>query len=83
MDLEQQSQLRRVRANIGSSVMAFLRERGVHGTFHAKDLHEYVGTGVAPASADRILRALRKDGLCDYEVVSRAGSFYRVAWLKE
>jgi DNA-binding PadR family transcriptional regulator len=79
---EQPRQLRRVRSNIGAAVMEFLQERGLHGTFHAKELHDHVGAGVAPASADRVLRSLRADGLVDYVVVNRAASSYRITGLR-
>jgi hypothetical protein len=74
----QRENLDRVTSAIGHLVLKFVHERGVNGTFHAQDLHEFVGDGVAPASADRILRHLRRDGFFDYEVVNRRASFYRV-----
>lgn len=78
---EQDRQIRRVLGKIGPKVLAFVRERGIGGTFHAKDLHDYVGTHVAPASADRILRMLRLTKEIDYEIINRRQSFYRVTAL--
>lgn len=75
---EQQENLERVISAIGITVLKFCRDRGVNGTFHARDLHEHVGDGVAPASADRILRHLRRLGWVDYEIINRRASFYRV-----
>jgi hypothetical protein len=75
--------LARVRAKIGDTVLAFLRARLAEGKpeFVMAELHAHVVTvyGVAPASPDRILRDLRAKGLCDYEVVNRRRSRYRVA----
>jgi hypothetical protein len=80
-DNEQARQIKRVIGKIGPKVLAFIQERGVHGTFHAKELHDYVGTHVAPASSDRILRELRLAGVIDYEVINRRQSFYRIVKL--
>lgn len=80
-DDEQSRQIERVAGKISPSIREFLHERGVNGTFHAHDLHRHVGGHVAPASADRILRMLRQAGECDYEVVNRSASFYRITRL--
>lgn len=73
----QAEHLHRVGAKIGVVVLSFCR---THETFHAAELRAYVvrETSVAPASPDRILRALRQVGLLDYEVLDRRASFYRV-----
>jgi hypothetical protein len=75
---EQDVELARVAGKIGQSVMTFLEQRRPGGTFHAKDLHEFVGPGVAPASADRILRLMRQNGAVNYEIVNRRASLYRI-----
>lgn len=74
----------RVRSAIGSAIEAWLRERGVGSTFHAGELRAHVAAVCgerAPASADRILRALRADGVVHYEVLSRRDSLYRLTWV--
>ena len=80
---EQDIELARVTSKIGLLVLTYLHLVRRHGgTFHAKDLHDFDGPGVAPASADRILRDLRKRGVIDYEVINRRASFYRVLELR-
>lgn len=62
---------------IGGAILEFCAE---NSEFHAEDLHRYVADqcgAVAPASADRVLRALRAKGLVDY-TVRRGESFYTV-----
>src|SRR3981189_1962764 len=73
----QDEELVRVGTKIGPTVLAFC---GLNEYFHAAQLRAYVvqETQVAPASPDRILRALRQKGLLDYEVLDRRASFYRV-----
>lgn len=78
---EQEQHLRRVAGKIGPAVMRFLRLHGVGATFHAADLHGYVGPSVAPASADRILREMRRQGSVDYLVENRRASLYRITEL--
>lgn len=80
---EQQRQLERVQGRIGPVILDWLRDCGVGETFRAEDLHSYVRSEVqaAPASADRILRALRRDGFCDYVVLDRRASLYRITAL--
>jgi hypothetical protein len=77
------SDLQRVSAAIGPTILTFLAERLEHhrGLFHAEQLRSYVAERcgpTSPASADRVLRSLRQDGKCAYEVVQRAASLYRV-----
>jgi hypothetical protein len=79
---EQEQHLRRVTGKIGPAVLRFLRLRGVGETFHAADLHGYVGPSVAPASADRILREMRRQGQVDYLVENRRASLYRITELR-
>lgn len=72
----------RVLSRIGAAVLAFCRarleQRG--GEFHADDLRRAITAAAlcAPASPDRILRALRQSGHLDYAVVDRRASLYRV-----
>ncbi len=73
--------IQRVRANIASLVSAFIAERlRTNPVFFISELYEYVSqnASVAPASSDRILRLLKREGAIDYEVISRAKSQYRV-----
>ena len=79
----QDEQITRVRNAIGDCVFAFCEKIGIDAQFHAEDLHHYVKNrhGGAPASADRILRLLRREGQLDYVVVDRADSLYRVTSL--
>lgn len=66
---------------IREAVLTFLRNRLKHQSprFHAQELRDYVaswGIDVAPASTDRILRLVRREGRADYKVVSRSQSLY-------
>ncbi|MBI5646665.1 MAG: hypothetical protein HY962_07010 [Ignavibacteriae bacterium] len=75
----------RVEAAIAETVTSFGRER-YFDTFHLSELAEYVRTRcgtVAPDSAGRILRALRKRGVVDYHVVSRAESLYCITRVED
>lgn len=77
---EQQENLERVASRIGRPILDFCRER-VGKRFYADELRRYVireAGIVAPASADRILRDLRKRRKLDYVVVSRRESLYEV-----
>lgn len=79
-------ELKRVSSRTEKAIIQFLRLRqgstGVRSAmFRAEDLHRFVSrqTGKnAPASADRVLRHLRQQGVVDYVVVNRAQSLYRV-----
>ena len=46
--------------------------------FHINELHDFVeeDVNIAPASPDRILRALRQEGKLDYDVIDRRNSYY-------
>ncbi len=73
-------ELARVSSRIGREVLAYCRE---HRSFHAEDLRQHVAAiGIAPGSADRILRDLRQRGAVRYSVVSRRESLYRVDWVE-
>ena len=80
---EQDDNLERVKSKIGKAIIAFITH--VYATrtdrrFHMNELATHVSTEThtAPASPDRILRELRRDGLVDYVVVSRKNSLYEV-----
>lgn len=77
---EQQENIERVKINIAPHVLAFVNAR-IGKEFRIVDLYQYVASQTkgytAPASADRILRALKKKGELDYEVISRSQSLYR------
>lgn len=70
--------LERVSSAIARHVIAFVNS---HGEWHVESLRQYVFDNVngyvAPASPDRILRALRQKGVIDYSVISRSQSLYR------
>jgi len=72
--------LTRVRHSVAASIVAFLERVGVGGRFHAEELREHVRAEhpTAPASADRVLRDLRRRGRIDYVLVSRSASLYEV-----
>lgn len=82
MDEEQPEHLARVKHKIGILVLAFLDDRVRSGRpeFVISELHEWIRerAAVAPASPDRILRALRAEGRCHYDVIDRRASRYRV-----
>lgn len=84
---EQAANLDRVNQNIGGIVAAFCRERLRTGAaeFHMADLTKYVNarSTIAPDSAGRILRDLRRRRVLSYEVVSRAQSLYRIKGVNE
>lgn len=76
----QDRELTRVTSRIGTAIHAFCTAR-VGKTFTAAELREHVATAcgtTAPASADRVLRQLRKQGVVAYRVVNRSASTYLV-----
>lgn len=79
---EQQAKLARVSGNIARIVADFCRGRLDEGRaeFHMEDLTEFVRarSTIAPDSAGRILRDLRRNKVIDYTVVNRAQSLYKV-----
>jgi hypothetical protein len=79
MPTAQQQQLERVRDRIADAILAFAL--AWPGEWHMDDLRRFVERHVgrvAPASPDRILRALRAEQRLNYRVVSRPQSLY--AW---
>lgn len=82
---EQAAQLYRVAANLAEIVMDFLWLKGTGSTFHMADLQSFVAERCksAPASPDRILRDLRQRQRCDYKIVDRRGSKYKITRLGE
>ncbi len=78
----QRENLERVSAQIEGYILEFAAAvplRG-HCQFHVEELRQYVAdrVKVAPASADRILRALRQQGRLNYRVVNRRASLYEL-----
>lgn len=80
MHEQQEIEFKRVRARIGDAILRFIRGRLASGKpqFTADELRAHVAQvhPSAPASADRILRALRQDGECAYTVINRRASLY-------
>ena len=77
---EQERELARVeRRGVALAVLNFCRLH-TGETFSGADLAAYVlaRCGGSPSSADRVLRALRAEGVIDVELVSRSASLYRV-----
>lgn len=78
----QRANLARVSGNIAGIVRDFCRERLDEGRaqFHMQDLTAYVNarSTIAPDSAGRVLRDLRRHKVIDYTVVNRAQSLYKV-----
>jgi len=79
---EQEQQLARVTGALGRAILSFARSRWntKQVEFHADELREWVAVRcpAAPASADRVLRGLRRSGLLSYEIVNRRASLYRL-----
>ena len=64
---------------IATAVIEFVNDHQ-WSEFTASDLRRFVlgrVDGSAPGSADRIMRQLRKDGIINYELISRPKSLYR------
>lgn len=77
---EQERQVERVRGKIAQDVLEFLEGRGIGGLFSSGELGAFVAArcSCAPASADRILRLLRRSGLVAYSVHNRSQGLYRI-----
>lgn len=76
---EQASHLTRVSTALAPRIVAWALER-VGKTFHADELREAVGG--APASADRVLRDLRRRKVIGYVVTDRARSEYELLFVR-
>ncbi|MEI8352410.1 MAG: hypothetical protein WCG36_08875 [bacterium] len=76
---EQSRQLARVEGRIAEWVISFCMEH-VGREFYASELAGFVceQSGGSPESGMRVLRALRRTGQVDVELVSRSASLYRV-----
>lgn len=83
---EQEQQLARVTGALGRAILSFARSRWntKQVEFHADELREWVAVRcpAAPASADRVLRGLRRSGLLSYEIVNRRASLYRLTFVR-
>jgi hypothetical protein len=81
---EQTENLTRVKSRIAGAVVEFCRSR-LRSKFTMTELVAFVvaAVGGAPDSPSRILRELRREGVVDYEVVSRAQSVYFVGAVRE
>jgi len=79
LDFDQTAHLTRVTSKTSVAIAEFFAKLDVGATFHAQELRDYVAAQVlvAPASPDRVMRKLRKDGEINYELVDRKGSLYR------
>ena len=83
---EQNENLNRVSRRIAPAIIQFheAKKTGNSPLFLADDLREFVinkvGSYLAPASPDRVLRDLRKRGRLDYRVISRSESKCEFVW---
>jgi hypothetical protein len=80
---EQGENLERVNARIGAAIVLFYHRQLGAGEreFHVEELRRFVLQTVgiiAPASPDRIMRFLRREGLIYYTVINRRKSLYRI-----
>jgi hypothetical protein len=80
---EQDENLDRVAARIGSAIVLFYHRQLEAGQreFHVEELRRFVLAEVgiiAPASPDRIMRFLRRKKLIHYTVINRRKSLYRI-----
>tara|TARA_R110000824_G_scaffold247940_3_gene437026 strand:- start:1681 stop:2016 length:336 start_codon:yes stop_codon:yes gene_type:complete len=73
---EQQDNIKRVGSRIARAIASFM---DTHDQFRADDLRNHVAARCqcAPASADRILRDLRRKGVVNYRVLNRRQSLYK------
>ena len=83
---EQRENIARVHAKIAPVIAAFFHEQGLGTTFHVDDLRRYVARRyavIAPDSAGRIMRDMRRKSWVDYEVVNRRASLYVITSIGE
>lgn len=84
---EQAEQIERVRERIARYIRVFFVLQIASGKheFHAEDLQSYVAkmARCAPASADRVMRAMKQDGDLDYLLIDRRKSLYRAVSVRE
>lgn len=75
----QEIELKRVKSKTSDWIKQFFDAHQLGEQFHAEDLHNFVKAkaNVAPASADRIMRDMKRSGEINYEVVNRSQSLYR------
>lgn len=77
--------LARVSKRLAAGIVSFAKER-VNDEFHMEELRAFLKAQdieFAPASPDRILRALRQAGTVNYDLVNRTRSLYRVTGVSE
>lgn len=77
---EQSENLERVSARIGGVIVEFFESRKPGDRFHMGTLADFVieKVGGAPDSPSRIMRALRRERVIGYRVVSRKDSLYEI-----
>lgn len=71
-------QIERVALNLNQAIVEFWK-KNLNQRFTANDLRRHVNHynyGTAPASADRVMRYLKKSGKINYTLVNRAKSLY-------
>jgi hypothetical protein len=81
IDSQQREHLDRVSTKLGPLILSWCRDRFAHAPeFSMVELASFVSRHVpsAPASTDRIVRELRRQGLISYEVTNRRASLYRL-----
>ena len=68
----------RVKQKIGGLILRFYELHREKPVFHGTELYNFIiaQAHVAPSSAERILRQMRKDGLLDYVVIDRSAGEY-------
>ncbi len=79
LQLDFECHLQRVRSKTQEAIATFFDRLADGETFHAQELRDFVASQVpvAPSSPDRVMRAMRLDGVIRYEVVNRRESLYR------
>ena len=77
-ETSQAKELLRVSDRLRDAIYLFFDSHQVGEEFYAENLRKFVSdrVQVAPGSADRVMRDMRKRGLINYSVVSRSKSLY-------